>query len=219
MKLQITLDILELDQALEYLDEIAPYADIVEVGTPLSLMYGIEAVRKVKERYPELVVLDDIKLCDGGKRSSHACLSKGADMITVLGISDKATIQAGIEEANKLGKRTVVDMIHAENLEEKIKQADDLGAHVIGVHVGIDSQAHGENPLAALKIAKASVKRAEISVAGGLKDDRYLDQILEYKPDILVVGNGIRKAENPADTARRIKERMKAAEQFGYKEG
>ena len=70
---------------------------IVEVGTPLSLMYGIEAVRKVKERYPELVVLDDIKLCDGGKRSSHACLSKGADMITVLGISDKATIQAGVE--------------------------------------------------------------------------------------------------------------------------
>ena len=110
-------------------------------------------------------------------------------------------------------------MIHAENLEEKIRQADDLGAHVIGVHVGIDSQAHGESPLAALKIAKASVKRAEISVAGGLKDDRYLDQILKYQPDILVVGNGIRKAENPADTARRIKERMKAAEQFGYKEG
>ena len=40
----------------------------------------------------------------------------------------------------------------------------------------------------------------------------HLDEILKYKPDILVVGNGIRKAENPGETARRIRERMKAAE-------
>ena len=70
MKLQITLDILELDEAMDYLEQVAPYADIVEVGTPLSLMYGVKAVQKVKEKYPELLVLDDIKLCDGGKRSS-----------------------------------------------------------------------------------------------------------------------------------------------------
>ena len=101
MKLQITLDILELDEAMDYLEQVAPYADIVEVGTPLSLMYGVKAVQKVKEKYPELLVLDDIKLCDGGKRSSWACLSKGADLITILGISDRSTIQAGIEEAEK----------------------------------------------------------------------------------------------------------------------
>ena len=191
MKLQITLDILELDEAMDYLEQVAPYADIVEVGTPLSLMYGVKAVQKVKEKYPELLVLDDIKLCDGGKRS---------------------TIQAGIEEAEKQGKQAVIDMIHAENLAEKIRQVDELGAHIIGVHVGVDSQAHGENPLKALKIAKETVKQAKISVAGGLKDDSYLDEILKYKPDILVVGNGIRKAENPGETARRIRERMKAAE-------
>lgn len=67
MKLQITLDILELDEAMDYLEQVAPYADIVEVGTPLSLMYGVKAVQKVKEKYPELLVLDDIKLCDGRK--------------------------------------------------------------------------------------------------------------------------------------------------------
>ena len=212
MKLQITLDILELDEAMDYLEQVAPYADIVEVGTPLSLMYGVKAVQKVKEKYPELLVLDDIKLCDGGKRSSWACLSKGADLITILGISDRSTIQAGIEEAEKQGKQAVIDMIHVENLAEKIRQVDELGAHIIGVHVGVDSQAHGENPLKALKIAKETVKQAKISVAGGLKDDSYLDEILKYKPDILVVGNGIRKAENPGETARRIRERMKAAE-------
>ena len=210
MKLQITLDILELEEALAYLDQIAPYADIVEVGTPLSLMYGIKAVQSVKERHPELLVLDDIKLCDGGRRSSRACLSRGADMITILGISDRATIRAGIEEAEKLGKQAVVDMIHVENLAEKIRQADEMGAHVIGVHVGVDSQAHGENPLEALKTARETVAHAQISVAGGLKDDEYLDQILLYKPDILVVGNGIRQADNPVKAARRIRERMDA---------
>ncbi|MEY8338641.1 3-hexulose-6-phosphate synthase [Lachnospiraceae bacterium 62-35] len=213
MKLQITLDILDLDEALEYLDKISPYADIVEVGTPLSLMYGIKAVQKIKEKYPELLVLDDIKLCDGGRRSSWACLSKGADMITILGISDKSTIRAGIEEAEKQGKQAVIDMIHVENLPEKIRQADELGAQVIGVHVGIDSQAHGENPLEALRIARENVSHAQVSVAGGLKDDSYLDSILKYKPDILVVGNGIRKADDPVTAAKRIRERIKAAEQ------
>ncbi|RGZ01594.1 3-hexulose-6-phosphate synthase [Clostridium sp. AM58-1XD] len=213
MKLQITLDILDLEEALAYLDQIAPYADIVEVGTPLSLMYGMKAVQKVKERHPELLVLDDIKLCDGGRRSSRACLSGGADMITILGISDSATIRAGIEEAEKLGKQAVVDMIHAENLTEKIRQADELGAHVIGVHVGVDSQAHGESPLEALKTARETVRHAKISVAGGLKNDEFMDQILLYKPDILVVGNGIRMAENPVEAAKGIRERMSAVQQ------
>ena len=53
MKLQITLDILELDEAMDYLEQLAPYADIVEVGTPLSQMKGFKAVQKVKEKYPE----------------------------------------------------------------------------------------------------------------------------------------------------------------------
>lgn len=217
MKLQITLDILELDEALSYLEEVASYADIVEVGTPLSLMYGIRAVQEIKERYPELLVLDDIKLCDGGSRSSRACLSKGADLITILGVSDLTTIKAGIEEAESLGKQVVVDMIHVENLAEKIRQVDGLGAHIIGIHTGIDSQAQGKRPLEALKIARENVKNAKISVAGGLKDDEYLDEILEYRPDILVVGNGIRKTEYPAVTANRIRQRMLNAEK-GVKE-
>lgn len=212
MKLQVTLDILDLGEALEYLKLIRPYADIVEVGTPLSLMEGIRAVREIKARYPDLMVLDDIKLCDGGGRSSHACLSRGADIITILGVSDDKTILAGMNEAHKLGKQIMVDMIHVRNLEERLKQVDELGVDIIGIHAGVDQQSRGKNPLDDLKIAKKCVNRAAISVAGGLKDDEFLDSILGFKPDILVVGNGIYKAANPAFTARRIKERIDKAE-------
>ncbi len=218
MKLQITLDILQLDEALEYLDKIQEYADIIEVGTPLSLMEGIRAVREIKERYPNITVLDDIKLCDGGKRSVRACLEEGADIVTVLGVSDDATILAGIQEAHKLGKELMVDMIHvnSKELPKRLRQVDEMGADIIGIHVGVDAQAEGKRPLEALKIAASVVKNGKISVAGGLKNDKNLSQILKLHPDILVVGNGIRKASDPSKAAAEIKMRMYLAEKGDY---
>jgi 3-hexulose-6-phosphate synthase len=215
MRLQATLDILDIEEALAYLEMIKPYIDIVEVGTPLSLMCGIHAVEEIKKRYPDLIVLDDVKLCDGGRRSSSACFARGADIITILGISDNETIKAAIEEARRAGRQAEVDMIHVSNLEERLIEVDAMRPDIIGIHVGVDVQAQGGNPLEALKKAKSLVKNAQISVAGGLKDDAFLDEILKLEPDIIIAGNGIRKAENPAYTAAHLRDRMRKAERMG----
>lgn len=69
MKLQVALDFNTLKEALAFLEVVHPYADIAEIGTPLMLSEGVRAVSEVKRLYPQLQVLADMKLMDGGTTS------------------------------------------------------------------------------------------------------------------------------------------------------
>jgi len=65
-KLQVALDLFSSGEAFEVLDDVAPYVDIIELGTPLIVAEGARVVSEVKKRYPEKVVFADIKVMDGG---------------------------------------------------------------------------------------------------------------------------------------------------------
>ena len=49
------------DEALKLAASVAPYADILEAGTPLIKSVGINIVRKLKSAHPEKIVLADLK--------------------------------------------------------------------------------------------------------------------------------------------------------------
>ena len=44
MKLQVALDLLSTDAAVNLLNDIAPYVDIIEVGTPLIKIEGLSLI-------------------------------------------------------------------------------------------------------------------------------------------------------------------------------
>ena len=55
-----------LDQAMEIIDRVAPYLDIIEIGTSFVLRYGMEPVSRVKAAHPDKKILADMKVMDGG---------------------------------------------------------------------------------------------------------------------------------------------------------
>lgn len=67
MKLQLALDDITLDDALALLDRVQGDVDVAEVGTPMVIEYGMEPVRRIKERFPQLEVLADLKIMDAGR--------------------------------------------------------------------------------------------------------------------------------------------------------
>ena len=69
-KLQLALDFIELEEALGLLEKVHSFVDIVEVGTPTIIRYGVEAVRRVKQSFPQKLVLADLKIMDAGGRSA-----------------------------------------------------------------------------------------------------------------------------------------------------
>ena len=53
MKLQIALDDITLEDALVLVGKVRDYIDIIEIGTPFVYEYGMQAVRAMKEHFPD----------------------------------------------------------------------------------------------------------------------------------------------------------------------
>lgn len=183
------------------------YVDIIEIGTPFVLEYGLEAVRQFRAKFPDKRILADTKIMDAGELESAAAFKAGADYVTVLAVTDIATINACVETANKYGKEIVADMICVEHIPEKIEQLEAIGVHGIAVHTGVDQQKRGRTPMDDLKVMKTYSKSAEISVAGGIS----LETVPAYaalNPDVLIVGGGITNAADPVQEAKLIYEKI-----------
>ena len=53
MKLQLALDDLTMDEALELTEKVREHIDIIEIGTPFVYQEGMRAVQIFKERFPD----------------------------------------------------------------------------------------------------------------------------------------------------------------------
>ena len=204
MKLQLAIDELTLTEALEVLKDIHPYIDIVEVGTPFLIDAGREAVRQIKATYPQLEVLCDAKIMDAGAYEAQLAYDAGADYVTVLGITDDLTIKGCVEQAQKQVRQVMVDLICVENFAKRVPIIEAFGVDIIAVHTGADQQQAGRTPLEDLKELKQYTKDVQVAVAGGINAETIGDYVA-LDPDIVVVGSGILKADDPVAAAKEMK--------------
>ena len=204
MKLQLAIDELTLTEALEVLKDIHPYIDIVEVGTPFLIDAGREAVRQIKATYPQLEVLCDAKIMDAGAYEAQLAYDAGADYVTVLGITDDLTIKGCVEQAQKQVRQVMVDLICVENFAKRVPIIEAFGVDIIAVHTGADQQQAGRTPLEDLKELKQYTKDVQVAVAGGINAETIGDYVA-LDPDIVIVGSGILKADDPVAAGKEMK--------------
>jgi len=204
VKLQLALDDWGLEESVRLVEKVRDEVDIIEVGTPFMMVYGLEAVRRLKKEFPRHEVLCDAKIMDAGAYEAKLCFEAGADYVTVLGVTDNATVKACVDTARQHGKKTVVDMICVPDLPERIRTLETIGVEYLAVHTGVDQQASGRTPLDDLKEMRAASKTAKIAVAGGLKSGN-IAPCLPYRPAVVIVGGGILNAPDPVAETRKIK--------------
>ena len=212
MKLQLALDTFCLEDALRLADSTRDCVDIFEIGTPFLMEYGLEAVRRFRRAFPEKQILADAKIMDAGALEAGAAFEAGADIVTVLAVTDNLTLRACVETANRCGGRIVADMICVADIPARVAALEALGVHGIAVHTGVDQQRAGRTPLDDLAAIRACAARAEISVAGGIR----LETVPAYAalgPDVLIVGGAIGSAPDPVEAARRIRGAISACEE------
>lgn len=207
MKLQIALDTLVLDEAIVLLDEIIKYIDIIEVGTPFLLEAGNHPVRVLKERYPNVKVLADTKIMDAGEYEAEGAFKAGADIVTVLGVTNKETIVGAQKAAKRYQGEVMIDMVCVEALAERAVELDAMGVDYICCHTAFDVQATGKNPLVELATLKQTVKQAKVAVAGGVNITT-LGEIIAKQPDVIVVGGAIANAKDRIAMAKMMKHQI-----------
>ena len=190
MELQLALDLVNIQEGIELVKQVEDYVDIVEIGTPVVINEGLRAVKEMKEAFPSLKVLADLKIMDAAGYEVMKASEAGADIITILGAAEDMSIKGAVEEAKKQGKKILVDMIAVKDLETRAKEVDAFGVDYICVHTGYDLQAVGKNSFEDLQTIKRVVKNAKTAVAGGIKLDT-LPEVIKAQPDLVIVGGGI----------------------------
>ena len=106
VKLQVALDFVELSRAMAVAQAAAAGgADYIEAGTPLIKSEGLDAVRRLREKFPGHVIIADLKTMDAGKIEAEAAAKAGASIVTVLAAASDATIRECVEAAGLTERR------------------------------------------------------------------------------------------------------------------
>lgn len=207
MKLQIALDTINTKKAVDLVQQILPYIDIVEIGTPMIIREGMAPVRELKKRWPELCVLADTKIVDGGELESLDAVEAGADIITVLALSDRQTVSDVVRVAHNHGRKVMADLISVENIEAKALEMAELDVDYICVHTGVDAQKSGRTPLGDLDKLLTVLPPQRTAVAGGI-NMKVLNSYTARKPGIVIAGSALCNAPDPVLAAKEMKEAM-----------
>ncbi|HSH72593.1 MAG TPA: 3-hexulose-6-phosphate synthase [Methylophilaceae bacterium] len=200
---QMALDSLDFDATVALATTVAPHVDILEIGTPCIKHNGIKLLEVLRAKFPNNKILVDLKTMDAGYYEAEPFYKAGADICTVLGTADLGTIKGVIDVANKYGKEAQVDLINVEDKATRTKEAVKMGAHIIGVHTGLDQQAAGQTPFADLALVNGLGLGVKVSVAGGVKAAT-VRQVVDAGATIVVAGAAIYGAADPAASAAEI---------------
>ena len=203
-KLQVALDLLNEHRALAIAEQsISGGADWIEAGTPLIKSEGMEIIRKLKERYPERTLVADMKTMDTGAFETEMAAKAGADVVCVLAVADDSTILEALKSARKYGARLMVDLIGVSDKEKRAKDLEKMGVDYLCMHVGIDEQMQGKNPI---KLLAKLVKNTTIpmAVAGGINSET-ASEVVIAGASIVIVGGAITKANDVKKATQQIK--------------
>lgn len=207
MQLQAAIDLTSIDAAIELMEKIHPYVDIIEIGSFLGLIEGFSALTKMKKAFPDKLVLADAKIVDGGYDISSAAFDVGADIVTTIGMTNNETCAGLVRAAHERGKLAMADTIGVVNLAERVQELDAMGFDYILVHTAHDMLNCISAPIEALKVIKANVRHAKAGISGGISPEQ-MPEIVAAKPDWVVVGSALYNAKDPVAVAKALKSYM-----------
>jgi 3-hexulose-6-phosphate synthase / 6-phospho-3-hexuloisomerase len=210
VKLQVALDFVNLHRAIDVAKKaVEGGADYIEAGTPLIKSEGLDAVRKLRDLFPDKTIIADMKTMDAGKIEAEAAAKAGANIITVLGSAVSSTIRECVETGHHYGIKVAVDLLGVRDPVPFVRECKDLGVAWIDVHCAIDAQMQGKDPLDLLKLLRKETDLV-LAVAGGLNSETSAHAVTAGA-DVIIVGGAITKAIDVKAATASIRKAMDTA--------
>jgi 3-hexulose-6-phosphate synthase/6-phospho-3-hexuloisomerase len=166
----------------------------------------MDAVRQLKEAFPDHIILADMKTIDTGALEIEMAAKAGADIVILLGSADNSTIQDAVRAARKYGVKLMADLISSDDPSKRAVELVEMGIDYINVHAGIDQQMTGNDPIKLLKKMKVNV---EVAAAGGL-DAQSAARAVMSGARIIIVGGNIVRSSNVTASAKAIRRSIDA---------
>jgi 3-hexulose-6-phosphate synthase len=191
---QISLDLTNIEEALETaLMAIRAGVDWLEAGTPLILAEGLHGVKKLREAFPRVPIVADLKTMDGGYLEAEMMANAGATHVVVMARAHEETIKCVVKAGADYGVKVMGDNLGCPDMVEAAKWLEGLGCDFIVHHIGFDERrgiaARGlrmPSPLDQLKEVVDGVK-IPVQAVGGLSLDQAIQCPL-YGAPLVVLG-------------------------------
>ncbi len=205
--LQVALDILELKRALQIAQEsLEGGADWIEVGTPLIKSEGMQAIRSMRDLFPDSVIVADMKIADTGTMEVEMAAKAGADIICILADADDSVIAEAMRAARLYGIRIMADLINVKDPVGRAHELEAMGVDIMCAHAGIDQQMTGKNSLELLKSLSDQV-HIPLAIAGGI-DAGGAGDAVQSGADIVIVGGWITRSADVTGSTRKIRSEL-----------
>jgi 3-hexulose-6-phosphate synthase/6-phospho-3-hexuloisomerase len=205
--LQVALDLLELKRALQIAKEsFEGGADWIEVGTPLIKSEGMQAVRAMRDLFPDSVIVADMKVADTGALEVEMAAKAGANIICILADADDSVIAESVRAAGLYGIRIMADLINVPDPIPRALILEKMGVDIICAHVGIDQQMVGKSSLDLLADLAALI-HIPLAVAGGI-NIKSAGLAVKYGADIVIVGGWITRSADVCGSTKKIRKEL-----------
>jgi 3-hexulose-6-phosphate synthase/6-phospho-3-hexuloisomerase len=191
---QISLDLTNIDEALETA-AIAMRAgvDWLEAGTPLILAEGLHGVKKLRESFPGVPIVADLKTMDGGYLEAEMMAKAGATHVVVMARAHEETIKCVVKAGKDFGIKVMGDNLGSEDMIAAAKWLEELGCDYVIHHIGYDERrgiaAKGlrmPSPLDQLREVVNAVN-VPVQAVGGLSLEQAI-KCPEYGAPLVVLG-------------------------------
>src|SRR6201996_404821 len=101
---QISLDLISIPEALETAHlAIRAGVDWLEAGTPLIIAEGMNGVRALREAFPKVPIVADLKTMDGGWLEAEMMAKAGATHVVVMARAHVETIRVCVKAGSDFG--------------------------------------------------------------------------------------------------------------------
>ncbi|TFG75062.1 MAG: D-arabino 3-hexulose 6-phosphate aldehyde lyase [Flavobacteriales bacterium] len=191
---QISLDLTNIDEALETASiALRAGVDWLEAGTPLILAEGLHGVKKLREAFPKVPIVADLKTMDGGYLEAEMMAKAGATHVVVMARAHEETIRVVVQAGKDYGIKVMGDNLGCPDMVKGAKWLETLGCDFIVHHIGYDERrgiaARGlpmPSPLDQLREIVDAVK-VPVQAVGGLTLEQAI-RCPEFGAPLVVLG-------------------------------
>jgi 3-hexulose-6-phosphate synthase/6-phospho-3-hexuloisomerase len=191
---QISLDLINIDEALETAAlAMRAGVDWLEAGTPLILAEGMHGVRALREAFPAVPIVADLKTMDGGYLEAEMMAKAGATHVVVMARAHAETIKVVVKAGFDFGVKVMGDNLGSPDMVEAAKWLEALGCDYVIHHIGYDERrgiaAQGKRMPGPLDQLREVVKavRVPVQAVGGLNLEQAI-RCPEYGAPLVVLG-------------------------------
>ncbi len=191
---QISLDLTNLEEAIETAElALRAGVDWLEAGTPLILAEGLRCVRGLRERFPDVPIVADLKTMDGGYLEAEMMAKAGATHVVVMARAHEETIHCVVKAGRDFGVKVMGDNLGCPDMVDAARKLEQLGCDYIVHHIGYDERrgiaARGVQPPTPLDQLREVVDAVNIPVqaVGGLSIEQAI-ATPDYGAPLVVIG-------------------------------